>query len=79
MIGLVDAGAAQVAHLCRAEYRTYRDLRSAFFVLGDPQINRQVSYTVMVESIPPEFQSNTSFRDFFDHLFPGQVHPADPK
>jgi len=69
--------ALQTCLLVRAEYRHFRDLRLAFFVRGDPQVDSQCLYTVMVENVPPQYRLNVQFRLLFDTLFPGKVHSSE--
>lgn len=61
----------------RNEYRYFRDLRTTFFVRGDPQVARQSLYTIVVENIPAEFRLNVSFRNLFEHMFPGQIFSTE--
>ena len=68
---------AQTCFLVREEMRNYRDLRTAFFVRGDPRVDKQSQYTIMVENIPEQFRLNVTFRRLFDNLFPGCVHSSE--
>lgn len=67
----------QTCYLVREEMRRFRDLRTTFFVRGDPQVNPQSLYTIMVENIPEQYRLNVTFRMLFDNLFPGAVHSTE--
>jgi hypothetical protein len=44
---------------------------------GDPSLEPQALYTVIVENVPPQYRLNVEFRVLFDTLFPGKVHSSE--
>lgn len=56
---------------------TWENCRFQFLAEGDPDMNAEVAYAVMVENIPEDKRSSPALYGYFDHLFPGKVGDAD--
>lgn len=52
---------------------TTKNCRFQFLAEGDPDMNAEVAYAVMVENIPEDKRSSPALYGYFDHLFPGKV------
>lgn len=63
-------------HFLTYEYEYFIYLRQRFLKEGDPDVPSQKLFTVKVENIPEECQSNQKFRCVFEDLFPGEVSVA---
>eukprot|EP01033_Poteriospumella_lacustris_P000880 gene880-633_t len=61
-----------LVHIHR-EYENFAKARTLFFNGIDKTLPPQMSYTVIVENIPPEYRTSEKLREFFDSLFPGEV------
>jgi hypothetical protein len=62
--------------MLKTEYATMSGLRSDFLARGDKGVDRQTSYTVMVEKLPEGCRTDVALRTFFSEMFPDQVHSA---
>lgn len=47
--------------------------RFQFLAEGDPDMNKEVAYSTMVENIPTDKRSSPALYGYFDNLFPGKV------
>jgi len=67
-----------VLFVINEEYRHYLDLRMQYLAEGDNagELNAQPQHSLIVEEIPRELRSDTALYEYFDNLFPGQVHSA---
>ncbi|CAM9490245.1 unnamed protein product [Chrysoparadoxa australica] len=63
-------------HTLRQEHHWFMHERNTWLANGDIGIDRQTSYTVMVDRIPKAFRSPAMLQRFFNTLFPGTVHSA---
>jgi hypothetical protein len=61
-------------HSLREESVIFNEMRNDWLAEGERSMQRQTSYTVMIERIPRAFRSPAMLQKFFDTLFPGQVH-----
>lgn len=48
-------------------------VRMQFLAEGDPDMDKEVAYTAMVEYIPTDKRSSPALYEYFDNLFPGKV------
>ena len=62
--------------LLHKEFARFIKLRAKFFQEGDPSFSPQTRYSVMVEGIPPACRSSPALKEFFESLFPNNVHSA---
>mmetsp|Transcript_5824 Transcript_5824/g.8516 ORF Transcript_5824/g.8516 Transcript_5824/m.8516 type:complete len:960 (-) Transcript_5824:642-3521(-) len=58
------------------EYMHYIDLRLEFLGHAEGNMNPQCNYTLIIEQIPVDLQSDNALREYFDRLFPGKVYCA---
>lgn len=67
-----------VLFVMNEEYRHYLDLRMQYLAEGDigGEMNTQAQHSLIVEEIPRELRSDIALYEYFDKLFPGQVHSA---
>ncbi len=63
-------------YLLKREYKQFLTLRLTFLSVGDPDVDIQKSFSVLVDRIPLEYRSNTGLYALFDEIFPGDVHSA---
>lgn len=63
-------------YLLKSEYKRFLTLRLTFLSVGDPDVNIQKSFSVMVDRIPLEYRNNVGLYTLFDEIFPGDVHSA---
>ena len=63
-------------YLLKREYKRFLTLRLTFLSVGDPDVDIQKSFSVMVDRIPLEYRSNAGLYALFDEIFPGDVHSA---
>lgn len=47
--------------------------RFEFLAEGDPDMNKEVAFSTMVENIPDTARSSPALYGYFDKLFPGKV------
>jgi hypothetical protein len=60
----------------KQEYRHFLELRMDFLARGTSYIHPQHHYSLIVENIPHELQSEKALEDYFESLFPGKIHSA---
>lgn len=60
----------------KQEYRHFLEVRQDFLARGTAYIPPQHHYSIMVENIPYDLRSDAALQDYFNKLFPGQVHSA---
>jgi len=67
-----------VLFVMNEEFRHYLDLRMQYLAEGDAagELNPQAQHSLIVEELPRELRSDTALYEYFDKLFPGQVHSA---
>lgn len=58
------------------EWQNFVPKRFQFLAEGDPDMNKEVAYSTMVENIPKEKRSSPALYGYFDNLFPGKVSYA---
>lgn len=55
------------------EWENFVPKRFQFLAEGDPDMNREVGYSAIVENIPVDKRSSPALYGYFDNLFPGKV------
>lgn len=63
-------------YVFRREYEYFYYLRQLYLRHGDPDVPKQVYYTIMVERIPPYLRTDRALAEWFESMFPGQVYGA---
>ncbi|CBJ31516.1 early-response-to-dehydration protein [Ectocarpus siliculosus] len=58
------------------EWENFVPKRFKFLAEGDPDMNKEVAFSTMVENIPEDKRSSPALYGYFDHLFPGKVSYA---
>ena len=68
------------AYFCLLMYREYKNFvqkRIQYLIKGDPDTPPQTYYTIAVERLPGCLRSERQLVEFFEKLFPGQVHSVE--
>lgn len=55
------------------EYENFTRARAIFFQGGDKEMPAQMTYSVQVENIPPQFRTSPKLKALFESLFPQEV------
>ncbi|CAM9695964.1 unnamed protein product, partial [Sphacelaria rigidula] len=63
-------------YLLWKEWENFVPKRSQFLAEGDPDMNKEVAYSAVVENIPVDKRSSPALYGYFDNLFPGKVSYA---
>ena len=63
--------------LLYVEYKNYVEKRLVYLVRGDPEIQPQAYYTVMVEKVPQKLRAVPELKRFFENNFPGRVFSVE--
>ncbi|CAN0287028.1 unnamed protein product [Ectocarpus sp. 12 AP-2014] len=58
------------------EWENFVPKRFKFLAEGDPDMNKEVAFSTMVENIPEDKRSSPALYGYFDNLFPGKVSYA---
>eukprot|EP00904_Undaria_pinnatifida_P004555 jgi/Undpi1/140/HiC_scaffold_1.g00139.m1 len=58
------------------EWENFVPKRFEFLAEGDPDMNKEVAFSTMVENIPDTARSSPALYGYFDKLFPGKVSYA---
>lgn len=59
-----------------SEYQHFTKHRMEFMGKGDPDVDKQYHYSLLVEEIPDHLRSDQALQAYFEHLFPGRIHSA---
>mmetsp|Transcript_22394 Transcript_22394/g.33982 ORF Transcript_22394/g.33982 Transcript_22394/m.33982 type:complete len:1037 (+) Transcript_22394:105-3215(+) len=60
----------------KQEFSHWMELRMDFLGKGERNIDPQHHYSLMVENVPLQLRSDSALREYFERLFPGNVHSA---
>jgi hypothetical protein len=56
------------------EYEEFAYLRQKFLIDPGPRYPIQTTYSCKIENLPTNVQTESLFRDFFNKIFPNEVH-----
>lgn len=67
-----------VLYAMRDEFMHYLEMRMMYLAEGDPanELNPQAQRSLIVEELPKNLRSDMALYEYFDKLFPGQIHSA---
>ena len=69
--------ATYFCHLMYGEYQNFVKKRIQYLIQGDPDTPPQTYYTIMVEKVPMNLRSAPALENFFENVFPGDVHSVE--
>ena len=69
--------ATYFCHLMYGEYQNFVKKRIQYLIQGDPDTPPQTYYTIMVEKVPINLRSAPALENFFENVFPGDVHSVE--